>query len=249
MADAYPDGGASAVERALEAGVSHMVMPNVDVSSVAPLLSLHTLFPEATSVARGIHPTEVKTTWRQDLREMIDRFEDTPCVAWGEIGVDFHWTRDNATQQMDAFGEQLDRAFADSLPVIIHSRDALDATLEITGSMGQRLPRLLFHSFTSGPDDARRILEAHPDALFGFNGVVTFKNAREVREAAALVGINRIVLETDSPYLAPVPHRGKTNESSFLPHILRQLADVAGISAEEAERITTANAREFFPLP
>lgn len=250
MRDDYPDGGSAAVERAIAAGVSHMVFPGVDVKSVRPMLDLHALFPENTSVAIGLHPTEVTPDWRDDLREIRYRFGDVPYVAWGEIGVDLHWenTPEIRTRQMDVFGHQLDEAFSEGLPVIIHSRDAIDETLEVIGMMGERTPGLLFHSFTSNPDDARRILEAHPDAMFGFNGVATFKNAPDVRAAAKFVGPEHILLETDAPWLAPVPHRGSTNESSFIPHILARLAEELDIPADQLERVTDASARRFFNL-
>ncbi|MCM1377548.1 MAG: TatD family hydrolase [Clostridium sp.] len=249
ISESFPDGGAEAVERALDAGIRHMVFPNVDVASVEPLLALHSKFPEVTSVAKGLHPTDVKASWRDDLREIGYRFGDTKCVAYGEIGLDFYRTRENASLQMDAFGRQLDDAFSEKLPVIIHSREALDATLEITRSMGERTPALLFHSFTAGPQEARKILEVHPNALFGFNGVATFKNAANVREALKIIGPNHIVLETDAPWLAPTPHRGKTNESSFIPYILQKVADTLGLSVSDAERATDYNARRFFGLP
>ena len=249
MADAFPDGGASAVKRAFDAGVSHLVMPNVDVASAEPLLRLHDLFPQATSVAKGLHPTEVTASFRDEIDRIETLFSGHKCVAWGEIGLDYHWDTDNAALQREAFAMQLDCAYSQGLPVIIHSRDALDDTIGVARSLGSSLPPLLFHSFTSGPREAERILEAFPDAMFAFNGVVTFKNAPDVREAAALAGISRIMLETDSPYLAPVPFRGRTNESAYLPAILRSVADATATPFERAENVTDANARVFFSLP
>jgi len=246
--DTFEGGPEATLQRALCAGISHMVLPNVDVDSVHPILALHRAFPEVTSVAVGLHPTEVKPSWRDDLREIRYRFADTPVAAWGEIGLDFHWDKDYASKQMDAFGFQLDEAFSQGLPAIIHSRDALDETLEVTRSMGERCPKLLFHSFTDTPESVMRILDAHPDALFGFNGVITFKNAPLVRDAAKYAGISRIVLETDAPYLAPVPKRGSTNESSFIPYILKTVADTCGVGVDVAEAATDANARAFFNL-
>lgn len=249
MRDAFPDGGAAAVERAVEAGVRHLVLPGVDVASMFPMLELHARCPEHTSVAIGLHPTEVTPSWRDDLREIRYRMADTPYIAWGEIGIDLHWESSTRTLQMDAFGEQLDRAFSESLPVIIHSRDALDETLEVLAMMGDRTPDLLFHSFTADTAAARRIMATHPEALFGINGVATFKNAGDVREAIAEIGLQRIVLETDSPWLAPVPHRGKTNESSFLPHILATVAAATEVTLDEAEAVTDATAARYFRIP
>lgn len=246
--ETYPDGGDAAVVRALEAGVSHMVLPSVSLGSTDTLLGLHSRWPDVTSVAVGLHPTELKADWRDELREIRYRFGDTPTVAWGEIGLDFHYGREEATRQMDAFGYQLDEAYSEGKPVIIHSRDALEETLHVTGLMGVRTPRLLFHSFTSGAGEVRRILEAHPEALFGFNGVATFKNASGVRDAVREAGIERIVLETDSPYLAPVPRRGTTNESCNIPYILACVAAECSLDVAQAERITDSNARSLFRL-
>lgn len=248
FADSFPDGGGEAVERAFAAGVSHLVLPNVNADSVEPMIALHQRFPESTSVAIGLHPSDVNAGWRDELREIRYRMGDTPYVAWGEIGLDLHWEQDKLSLQMDAFGHQLDEAFAEGKPVIVHSRDALEPTLEMIAMMGERLPLLLFHSFTSSSEDARRLLEAAPDSIFGFNGVVTFKNAPDVRDAAAFVGLDRIVLETDSPYLAPVPWRGRTNESSFLPAVADVIATTLGVSREAVDEATTRNARTFFSL-
>ena len=139
-------------------------------------------------------------------------------------------------------------ARARRLPVIIHCREALDETLEVIRIMGAGRPGLLFHSFTAGPADMNRILEDAPEAIFGINGVVTFKNAPELRESVERMEIGRIVLETDSPYLAPVPKRGRTNESAYLRHIMEKIAETKGLTPEETERATTATARRFFGI-
>lgn len=251
MGESYPQesgGPRGAVERAIVAGVHHMVMPNVDVDSVNPMLALHREFPDYTSVAIGLHPTEVKSAWRDDLREIRYRFDDTPYVAWGEIGVDLYWDKERIVDQMDAFGEQLQLAYEEQKPVIIHSRDAWRETFEVLGMMGENLPGLLFHSFTSGPAEAKEIMSRYPEALFGINGVATFKNAREVREAIKEIGIDRIVLETDSPYLAPTPFRGRTNESAFIENVCNIVADTLQLSKDDTERITDSNAVKFFHL-
>lgn len=252
MPDAFDDGGVGAVDRALEAGVRHMVLPNVDVESANNVLRLHRARPEATSVASGLHPSEVKSDWRDMLREIDYRFEDTPLCAIGEVGVDLHWEQDYLHQQMDCFGYQLQTAHERGLPVIIHSRDALDETLEVLDIMGADMPPVLFHSYTGDAAGVRKVLERlarhDKEPLFAFNGVITFKNAASVREAATEAGINRIVLETDAPWLAPAPHRGSQNESNMIPYILDAVAAATSQSRQEAERITDENACRFFGL-
>ncbi|MDE7382041.1 MAG: TatD family hydrolase [Muribaculaceae bacterium] len=251
LSDSYPEEGGGvcgAVERAIDAGVSHLVFPNIDVASVMPMLRLHDNFPEQTSVCRGLHPTEVRDNWREELREIRELTSDADCKAWGEIGVDLYWDESFRSKQMDAFGEQLDLAYSERLPVIIHSRNAWDETLEILQSMGGRTPGLLFHSFTSGPEDARKVIEIFPEARFAVNGVLTFKNGGEVREALKVIGKDRVMLETDSPFLAPVPKRGRTNESAYLEYIRDVAAATLSMSPEEFETVSDRNAREFFRL-
>lgn len=248
FAEDYPDGGSDAVRRALDAGVEHMVLPNVSLDSMEPLLELHHRNPETTSVAVGLHPEDIDKDWRPKVDDVFSRFEGENPVAIGEVGIDLYHDSTYRFKQMDAFGYQLDKALSMGLPVIIHSRDALDDTIHVIRLMGEELPGLIFHSFTAGPEEVRKVLEFR-NALIGINGVVTFKNAPDLRSAVAEAGIERIVLETDSPYLAPVPKRGRTNESSYLPYICNKVAEVCDISSTEAERITDLNARTIFKLP
>lgn len=247
LADSFPDGGEAAVRRALEAGVERMVLPGIDLESVEPLLSLHDKFPLNTAVALGLHPTEVGDGWRHEIREIFDRGADTPIAAIGEVGIDLHWDGSHIVAQMDAFGEQIQMALDRGLPVIVHSRDALDETIDVVREFGSRVPPMVFHSFTGGIAEAERLLEAAPEAFFGINGVVTFKNAVPLREAIARLDISRIVTETDSPFLAPVPFRGKTNESAYIPYIVKAVAAIRGIEEKDMAEITTKNSYRLFP--
>lgn len=242
-------GGTAAIDRALGAGVAHMVMPNVDRTTVERLNALHALRPDVTSVAMGLHPTSVDAEWREALAPLEERLRRGGYVAVGEVGMDLYWDRTFGREQAEVFGRQVDLARELDLPVIIHCREALDETLDVLrGFAGTGLPRLVFHSFTLDRDATDRIREV-TDAWFGINGVVTYKNAAELREAIPSIGVDRLVLETDSPYLAPVPRRGRRNETSLLPHIRDAVASALGVSPEEAERATDANARELFRLP
>lgn len=248
MTESFPDGGEAAVMRAAEAGVEMMVLPGVDIESVEPILALHSAVPRHTAVALGLHPTEVEADWRDELREILDRGSDVRLVAIGETGVDLHWESRYLSRQMDAFGEQVQIALERGLPVIVHSRDAVEATAEVLRNFSGHLPPLVFHSFTAGPEEAARLLEVAPDAFFGINGVITFKNAAPLREAVKGMDMERILTETDAPFLAPVPHRGSTNESSYIPLVVKAIADVKELPEEEVKRITTANAYRFYPL-
>lgn len=235
------------VARAKSAGVSKMIFPNVDRASVPQMLALHERYPEATELAAGLHPTEVDGDWRAHAGECLRLLDGGGCVALGEIGMDLHWDRTFEAEQREALAFQLREAQRRGLPAIIHCREALEETLEVMRSFGDGLPPVLFHSFTGTAEDVRRIREV-TDAMFGINGVVTFKNAASLREALPEIGLDRIVLETDSPYLAPVPKRGKRNESSYIMYVRDAVAGVLGVTPEDVEAATDANATRFFTL-
>lgn len=248
--DAFgPAEGADAVRRALEAGVRLMIFPNVDASTVEPMLRLHRQFPGQTLVGMALHPTEIGDDWRDVMADMERLIAAGGFSAIGETGIDLYWDASRRDEQMEAFSIHYDWAVRYGLPLIIHCRNGLDETLDVIASKSaDNRPKMIFHSFTSGPDDVKRIREVC-DPWFGINGVVTFKNARELREAIPEIGLHRLVLETDSPYLAPVPHRGKRNESSYLPAILAEVARASGVSETEAEAATDRNAIEIFLPP
>lgn len=242
----FPDGGFEATRRALDAGVNHLVLPNIDLESATPLLELHREFPHNTYVAAGLHPTEIDSDWKKELKEIMNLFSDVSLAAIGEVGVDLHWDKTNISAQLDAFGEQVQMAVEKNIPVIVHSRDAFEETYRIVSEFEREQPRFVFHSYPYGCREAEKLLEKFPEALFGFNGVITFKNAASTREAAAFVGTERILSETDSPFLTPVPYRGQTNESSYIPFIVRGIADATGVSMEEAVETINSNFKEKF---
>lgn len=239
----------SAVERAIAAGVTYMVLPGVDMATMPPMLALHRRFPDKTSVAIGLHPTELGDNWKESLDKMEEMLSNDSSAysAIGETGIDMHWDSSNIENQKEAFSRQYDWAVKYELPLIIHCREGFDETLEVISSKPGKRPKMIFHSFTAGPEEVRRVRKIC-DPWFGINGVVTFKNAGSVREAVSEIGIDRIVLETDSPYLAPVPYRGKRNESAYLPAIANKIAEILDMDLAEVERITDRNAREIFPM-
>ncbi len=244
--DEFTDGGGDALLRALSAGVSHMVFPNVDASSIAAMKSLHHRFPDNTSIAIGLHPTEINENWEKIVDDMEKELATGDYVAIGEVGMDLYWDKTYRKEQMEAFARQLRMAEKYGLPVIIHCREALDETLEVIGKVKPDVA-LIFHSFSGSPDDVKKI-RAVCNPMFGINGVVTFKNAQPLRDALPEIGLDRILLETDSPYLAPVPHRGKRNESSYLPAICAKIAETLDIPVENVERQTDINAKTTFRI-
>ncbi len=234
-----------AVRRAIDAGVGMMIFPAVSHESNRDMISLAEKFPQNTRFCVGLHPTELGEAWRSDLDCIEMMLNDPRVVAIGETGIDLHWDKSNLKSQQEAFARQLTWAADHNLPLIIHCRDGVEETLEVIGKFNGKLPVMIFHSFTSGISDVRRIREVC-DPYFGINGVVTFKNAESLREALPEIGIERIVLETDAPYLSPVPYRGTRNESRHIPIICNKVAEVLGISTEEAEHITDRNAAMIF---
>ena len=244
MEDVYPDGGVKAVENALAAGVGRMVLPCVNPESLPMMRRLHERFPSETFLALGLHPTDVGDDFEEVLRRM-EAMLPGDFVAIGEVGIDLYHDASRREQQKVAFRRQLEWAVSHDLPVIIHCREGLDDTLEVLSDFSGRLPRLIFHSFTGSPDDVRKIRSVC-DPWFGINGVVTFKNAPALREALKEIGPERIVLETDAPWLSPVPVRGTLNESSRIPYIRDCVARELGLSPEETERITDESASFIF---
>ncbi len=247
-----PDGCQAAVDRAVESGVELMVLPAVDRESATEVASLHAQRPATTCTAMGLHPTEVGEDWRDELDDIIAILSPSSPVAIGEVGIDLYWDDSNLSLQKDAFIAQILLAEKLGLPVIIHCRDGLEVCCECIEkatalSPSGSIPPLVFHSFTGSPEDVKRIREIC-DPYFGINGVVTFKNSGSLPEAVKEIGIDRLLLETDSPYLAPVPKRGRRNESSYLQFINSKLAEILGLSPEEVDRVTTRNAKNFFKI-
>lgn len=241
FADENPD----AVSRAIASGVKKMIFPNVDLTTVEPMTRLAAEYPDNISVAMGLHPTEIKEDWQDVLNEIEQLTGDgSKYVAIGEIGIDLYWDKTFVDEQMQAFERQISRAINLGLPVIIHCRDGLPQALEVL--QGHPDVKGVFHSFGGNESDVDAIRRIG-DFYFGINGVVTFKNSR-LRETLPAIGLNRILLETDSPYLAPVPHRGKRNESAYLNLIAAHIADNIGCDITKVANETTVNAEHLFRI-
>jgi TatD DNase family protein len=234
-----------AVRRALDAGVHHMIFPNVGVDTIEQMTALHSQFPQVTSMAMGLHPTEIgegaEDRWECIYENLIK--DPGRWVAVGEIGMDLYWDKTFESRQMQLFDTQLSVAESLGLPVIIHCREALDQTLEVMEA--HPAVRGVFHSFGGSEADVERIRNRAGDFYFGINGIVTFKNST-LRNILPAITPQRIVLETDAPYLAPVPMRGKRNESAFIVHTAGVVAQALGIKAEALADVTTANACNLF---
>ncbi|MCM1093386.1 MAG: TatD family hydrolase [Lachnospiraceae bacterium] len=240
------DNPSEAVIRALNAGVGHLIFPNVDLGTIAPMKELYNAFSTQTSLAMGLHPTEITDIWEEDLERIKTELDSgTKYVAIGEIGIDLYWDKQFREEQMKAFRAQCEWAVERDLPVIIHCREGLDEILEVFDSI-ERVPAGVFHSFGGTSEDIERI-RRRGDFYFGINGIVTFKNSK-LRDTLPSIGADRLLLETDAPYLAPVPHRGKRNESAFIIHTAAYVANHLGMTVEELSNVTTANAATLFHI-
>lgn len=236
------------IERAREAGVTHVFMPNIDSSTVAPLLKVCADYAGYCFPMMGLHPTSVNADYLSEL-EVLERYLSGPTrfVAIGEIGLDLYWDKTFLKEQLDAFDRQLQWALASHLPVVIHCREAFEYLCQVLEPYRKTPLRGIFHSFTGSAEEAGRMLE-YPGFLLGINGVVTFKKSA-LPDVLPHIPLERIVLETDSPYLAPVPHRGKRNESAFVRDTLMKVAAVYGEQPETVAQVTAENALKVFGIP
>lgn len=234
------------VRRAMDSGVKHLILPNVDLTTVEPMHALHNSYPDYTSMAMGLHPTEINADFRDALTAIKANFATHNYVAVGEIGIDLYWDKTYRDQQLEALDAQFHWATEMNLPVIIHCREGIAEILEVIDNFDGTLPQGVFHSFTGTCDEVDAIRQ-RGDFYFGINGIVTFKKS-QIPLILPHIGIDRILLETDSPYLAPVPNRGKRNESANIPHINGFIAHYLGIDANTVSAVTDANATRLFNL-
>ena len=234
-----------AVQRALDAGVGMMLLPNVDALTIAPMLELHEQYPDCTRMMMGLQPEEVKEDYKQVLATMEKELERGIYVGVGEVGLDFYWDLTFEKEQLDAFETQLDWAKQLNLPLSIHCRNAFDKMVHILEHKQDGGLRGIMHCFTGTEEEAKVYLEL--GFHLGLGGVTTYKNCC-VKNYLPSLPLDRIVLETDAPYLAPVPCRGKRNEPAFLVHTAQKIADILQISLEDLADITTNNANQLFQL-
>ena len=233
------------IQRALDAGVKMMLLPNVDASTIAPMLDLHEHYPDCTRVMMGMQPEEVKEDYKAVLSMMEKELDRNIYIGVGEVGLDFYWDTTFEKQQLDAFETQLDWAKQLHLPLSIHCRNAFDKMVKILEKKQDGGLSGIMHCFTGTEDEARAYLAL--SFHLGLGGVTTYKNCG-VKDYLPDLPLERIVLETDAPYLAPVPCRGKRNEPAFLVHTARRLAEILQMPLEDFAAATTANVNALFCL-
>ena len=231
------------IKRAKAEGVTKFYLPAIDSTCLDAMLELEKQFPNECIAMMGLHPCYVKENYKDELKIVETQLDARSFAAVGEIGLDFYWDKTFAEQQYEAFELQMQWALDKQLPIVIHTRNAMQETLNTVKPYAAKGLKGIFHCFSGSYESAKQIVDM--DFLLGIGGVITYKNAG-LPEALAKISVEHLVLETDSPYLTPVPFRGKRNESSYLKYIIEKLADVKNISVEELAEITTANAEKMF---
>lgn len=232
------------IQSAIDKGISRLFLPNIDSTSIDGMLALEKEFPDNCFAMIGLHPCSVKDNYKEELALAEKHLNQRDFCAIGEIGIDLYWDKSTLAIQQDAFRTQINWAKERNLPFVIHCRDAFDEIFEIMDELNDDKMRGIFHCFTGTSDQANHIIN-YGGFKLGIGGVVTFKNAG-LDKVVEQIDMKHLVLETDSPYLAPTLYRGKRNESSYLINIAERISDLHQISLEEVAKITTANSKEVF---
>ena len=231
------------MERCLANGIERLFLPNVDSASMELVMSQVNLFPGNCFAMLGLHPCDVKTTWREELSLISAAIPQHKIYAIGEIGIDLYWDKTTLNEQLEAFRIQIGWAKELKLPIVIHCRDAFDEVYEVLQQEYDENLRGIFHCFTGTLEQAQKITDM--GFYLGIGGVVTYKNSG-LDKVVQQIDLKQIVLETDSPYLTPVPHRGKPNESSYLIYVAQKVADLHQTDLETIAAITTENSKMVF---
>ncbi len=231
------------IERAQAVGVEQFFLPAIDSTAHDAMFALESEFPHVCLAMMGLHPVYVKDNYKKELQLVESWLGKRKFCAIGEIGLDFYWSRDHEAQQYEVFQLQMEWALLYQLPIVIHTRNAMQETINAVKPFAAKGLRGIFHCFSGSAESATQIVQM--GFLLGIGGVVTYKNAG-LPQSLANIDLQYLVLETDAPYLTPVPFRGKRNEPSYLTYIVEKLADTKGVSVEEIKKRTTENAKAFF---
>ena len=243
-AEEFDEDRAEAFARAREAGVGKVFLPAIDVKTTHAVLALSREYPGYAYPMIGLHPEEVKADWKDQLAE-LRKMQFSDFIAIGEIGLDYYWSREFEQEQLEAFEEQVKWSVETRLPLMIHCRKAQNEMVHLLRQYQKDLPGGVFHCFTGNQKEAEELL-SFENFVLGIGGVSTFKSSHLREDLPAAVPMNRIILETDSPYMAPVPYRGKRNESAFVIEVLKTLAKAYRVSEEEFAEQTNKNVESVF---
>jgi TatD DNase family protein len=233
------------VKRAIENGVIKLLMPNIDIHSTDAMLAAESRYNGICYPMIGLHPTSVKEDYPDQLEILEKLLQEHQFIGIGEIGIDLYWDKSYLNEQIIAFRQQVDLAISEGLPVAIHSREASEEIFSVLEEFQDKAVKGVFHAFTGDANAAERAISK--GFYLGIGGVVTFKNSG-LENVLHEIGPEHIILETDSPYLAPVPYRGKRNESAYIYHILMKLSEIYGYDPENIAEITYRNSTELFQI-
>jgi len=231
------------IEHAQKAGMNRFFMPNIDSTSIAPMMELQHKYPGICFSMMGLHPCSVKKTYKKELKIVQDWLSKETFSAIGEIGIDLHWDKTFIKEQEIAFRTQIEWANKYKLPIVIHSRESFNEVYKILVDMKDQQPRGIFHCFSGNLKEANKVIDL--GFYLGIGGVVTYKNSG-LAEVVAKIDLQNIVLETDAPYLAPTPFRGKRNQPDYILNVAEKIAEIKEITMEEVARVTTENAQKVF---
>ena len=239
---------AEVMARAREAGVGKVFLPAIDIKSTEAILDVCRQYPGYAYPMVGLHPEEVRADWRDVLTQMKQYLKpENRFIAIGEVGLDYYWSREFEQEQLDAFEEQVKWSVETRLPLMIHCRKGQNEMVQLLRRYKNDLPGGVFHCFTGNEHEAEELLQFDRFVL-GIGGVLTFKKSHLPEVLPAVVPLDRIVIETDSPYMAPVPMRGQRNESAYVKFVLQRLAEAYGVSDDTVADATNATVKRIFPL-
>lgn len=247
FSDSFDEDRNDVIYRAIQSGVDTLLLPNIDVDTIDAMHELESEYPKNCFSMMGLHPGSVDENWKEKLEVIKKHLFSRKYIAVGEIGMDLYWDKSHIDAQREAFKMQVEWAKELKIPIAIHARDAFQEIYEVLDVLDDENLSGVFHCFTGTIEDVKKI-EGYHNFKLGIGGVLTYKNAK-LDQVIKEVPLDRLILETDSPYLPPTPHRGKRNESSYLLHIAEKLADVYGVPLTEIERQTTETAKKLFNLP
>ena len=233
------------IQRSIDKGINKFIFPAIDSTHFDDMHDLKNKYPGSIYLMSGLHPVDVKENYKEELEFVVNSLKSHSYVAIGEIGIDLYWDKTYLKQQQDAFEFQIRLAIKNDLPIVIHCREAFDEIFEILDKENCSKLRGVFHCFTGTLEQANRAIDL--GFVLGIGGVVTFKNGG-IDKFLSQIDLKHIVLETDSPYLAPVPFRGKRNESSYITYIIDKLSEIYGLPIKEIASVTTKNAEKVFAL-
>ncbi|PQA90501.1 TatD DNase family protein [Chryseobacterium piscicola] len=243
-AEEFDDDRKETIQRALDKGITEFYLPAIDSESHKKMLQLESEYPNQIFSMMGLHPCYVKPeSWEKELEIIKNYLDQRHFPAIGEIGIDLYWDKSTLDIQVKAFEQQIDWAIEKDLPIVIHTRESFDETFEVLERKKHPKLRGIFHCFSGNLEQAKQALNLN--FILGIGGVVTFKNGK-IDQFLNEIPLDKIVLETDSPYLAPVPYRGKRNESSYLGLVAGKLVNIYGVDFTEIDRVTSENAKRLF---